>query len=534
MSIACLLALALGACTVHGAHEGSSAGTLTIALRKEPTSLNPLALEGTDSYTFGPLIYSYLTQYTPDGRSVGDLAAAAPTPENGGVTDGGRRLVFHLRRNVRWQDGAAVTARDVLFTYRAIMNPANNVDTTYGYDRVVTIAAPDAYTVVITLKKAFSPIVGDFFGGDTNYPILPAHLLASFSNLNSVPFNAAPVGSGPYALQAWERGDRLRLRANARYYAGTPATPELDLPFVPDDSTRIQELQTGEVDAAFLLDASRIAQLRAISGHRVVVTPVPYFYALAYNVRRPIFADAAVRKAISLSIDSRTLTRKVSSGVYDADTAMRGLFTWAYDPAVKQLEFNPAAAGALLDRDGWKRGSDGIRVKNGRRLEMQLIFPSGQEITTRLATAIAAAVRATGIDMSMRAYQRQQFIARDGPELTGNFDVSLYDYQGTFDPDASWLLACDQSAPHGFNLSGYCDATMDKLLEEAAASFDRNVRIADYRAIQRRLMEALPYFLICQISEVDVIPGDLRGFAPPLLSPFSSVASWRRSGGSSR
>lgn len=527
-AIACLAAASLVSCTTREARERpGGSGTLTIALRKEPISLNPLALEGTDSYTFGPLIYSYLTQYTPDGRSVGDLAVEAPTLQNGGVLDGGRRLIFHLRRNARWQDGTPVTSRDVLFTYRAIMNPANNVDTRYGYDRIASVAAPGPYTVVITLRTPFSPIVGYFFGGDSNYPVLPAHLLAPVQNINAAPFNASPVGSGPYQLEAWDRGDHLTLRANPSYYGGRPAIAQLSLPFVPDDSTRIEELQAGEVDAAFLLDASRIEQLRAIPGHRVVVTPVPYFYALAFNMRRPLFADPAVRKAIAMSIDREALTRKITGGVYDADTAMRGLFTWAYDPAVKGPAFDPSAADALLERDGWKRGSDGIRVKNGKRLVMQLIFPEGSPITTRFAVAIAAAVRVAGIDMTLRGYVRQQIIARDGPMLSGNFDVSLYDYQGSFDPDASWLLACDQRAPNGFNMSGYCDATMDKLLERAVSSFDRNVRAADYHAIQARMQSALPYLMLCQISEVDVIPSGLEGFAQPLLSPFNSVAAWR-------
>lgn len=510
------MALACTACTKEQAREHARDGNvLTIALRKEPISLDPLKLEGTDSYTVGELLYSYLTRYDPDGRSVGDLAVAAPTIENGGVTGGGRTLTFHLRRDARWQDGAPVTARDVLFTYRAIMNPANTVDTRYGYDRIASIAAPDPYTVVITLKTPFAPIVGYFFGGDSNYPVMDARQ------------HAAPIGSGPYRLDTWSHGDRMTLAANPLYYAGHPAIPELSLPFVDDDSTRIEELQTGEVDAAFLLDASRIAQLRAIPAHRVVVTPVPYFYALAFNMRLPMFADPAVRRAIAMAIDRGTLTRKITSGVYDATTAMRGLFTWAYDPSVKALPFDPAAANALLDHDGWKRGSDGIRVKNGQRLSMQLVFPNGMPITTRFAVAIAAAVRSIGVDMSLRGYERQQFVARDGPLLGAHFQVSLYDYQGSFDPDVSWFLACDERAPSGFNMSGYCDAQTDRLLAQAASSFDRSVRLADYSAVQRRVQAAVPYVMLCQISEVDVIPSGLRGFAQPLLSPFNSAGSWR-------
>ncbi|HUN28424.1 MAG TPA: hypothetical protein VMV65_01335, partial [Alphaproteobacteria bacterium] len=111
--------------------------------------------------------------------------------------------------------------------------------------------------------------------------------------------------------------------------------------------------------------------------------------------------------------------------------------------------------------------------------------------------------------------------------IQGHYQVSLYDYQGTEDPDASWLLACNERSPHGFNLARYCNPSVDALLERAAASFDRATRIAAYSQVQKRIAADLPYYFICQISEVDVIPTNLQGYQRPLLSPFNSVASWR-------
>lgn len=532
----CATLLAGAGCTKREAQRPREAGTLIVALRQEPTSLDPLLLEGTNAYTFGELLYSYLTTYDANGRIVPDVARDVPSPANGGVSADGTRLTFHLRRGVRWDDGAPLTARDVVFTYRAIMSPANNVSTRFGYELISSIAAPDPYTVVITLHRPYAPIIGDFFGGDSNYPILPAHLLARAPSLNHVPFNAAPVGSGPYRLESWSRGDRITLRANAGYYAGTPRIAHLDLPIEPDDSTTIERLQTGEVDAAFDQDASRIVQLRSIPHHRVVVTPVPYFYALAFNLSDPLLSDLAIRKALAMAIDRRTLTRKISGGVFDADTAMRGLFTWAFDAHVSQAPFDPAQAAAVLTRDGWIAGADGIRVKNGRRLSLQLSFANGEDITTRFAVAIAAAARAAGIELILRGYDRNQYLAHDGPLLGGRYQISLYDYQGTGDPDPTWLLGCSERAPNGFDIARYCSTYVDSLLARAAASYDRAQRIALYARVQERIATDLPYDFLCQISEVDVVPDDLGGFARPLLSPFNSASSWywespTRSGG---
>jgi peptide/nickel transport system substrate-binding protein len=523
----CLSLLVSAGCTrPQSGEQPREPGTLVVALREEPTSLDPLLLEGTGAYTVGGLLFSYLTDYDSQGRIVGDLALHAPTPANGGVSPDGKRITFHLRRGVRWQDGAPVTSRDVVFTYHAIMSPSNNVSTRFGYDTIASIAAPNPYTVVITLRRPNSPIISDFFGGDSNYPILPAHLLASAPNLNHVPFNARPIGSGPYRLERWDRGDRMTLLANPRYYAGAPRIQRLVLPFEPDDSTTIERLQTGEIDAAFDLDASRIAELRAIPHHRVVVTPVPYFYALAFNLSNPVLADRAVRKALALAIDRRTLTRKISAGVYHAGTAMRGLFTWAYDPRVVPTPYDPAQAARLLTSDGWIPGADGIRVKNGRRLSLQFSFATGENITTRFAVTIAAAARAVGIELTLRSYIRSQYVAHDGPLLSGQYQISLYDYQGAYDPDPTWLLGCAERSPNGFDFAQYCNPDVDALLRRAAASYDRAQRIALYAQVQQRIAEDLPYDFLCQISEVDVVPDDLGGFARPILSPFSSASSW--------
>ncbi len=522
----CLAGLTLACCHARNAGGNAASSTLVVAVRKEPTSLNPLLLEGINAYTFGELLYSYLTTYDRNGALAPDLAREVPSLANGGVSADGRKITYRLRRNARWQDGLPVTSRDVAFTYAAVMNPANNVQERYGYDAVSRLETPDRYTVVLKLKRPFSPILSFFFGGDSNYPILPAHLLASYPNVNAVPFNVSPVGSGPYKLQRWNRGDRIELESNASYLHGKPGIGRLVLPFVSDDATIISQLQTGELDAGFFVDTSRIEALRAIPNHRVVVTPVPYFYAISFNLDVPLLADRNVRTAIAQAVDRRSLVRKITHGVDDSDDAMRGLFTWAYDPHVKTAPYDPPAARALLSADGWLPGSDGVRTKAGKRLSLQLAFPSGSDVTTSMATTISAAEREIGIDVSLRQYDRNLFNALEGPWMQGRYQLALYDYQGTYDPDASWLLACNQRSPGGFDLSRYCNPQVDALLQKAAATYDRASRIDAYREVQSTIARDLPYYFLCQISEVDVIPSDLGGFMPPLLSPFNFVADW--------
>lgn len=525
--LACAVAAAPAACSKSAAPVLRHPGTFVVATPQEPVSLNPLYLEGLLGYTIGELGYSYLTNYDSHGNVVADAAAAVPTFRNGGIARDGRRITYRLRHDLTWQDGVPLSAKDVAFTYRAIMNPANTVPSRFGYDRVASVVAPDPYTVIVRLNRPYSPIVTNFFGGDSNYPILPAHLLASYPNLNRVAYNAAPVGSGPYRFAKWARGDRLDAVAYDRYYAGKPGLKRVSLHFVHDSSTTINELLTGEADATFFADVSQIATLRKIPGRRIVVTPVPYFYALAFNVTDPLLKDAAVRRAFALAVDRRTLVEKAAHGLYDAATGMRGLFTWAFDPRANALPYNPRRAAALLARDGWAMGADGVRTKGGRRLELQLDFYNGSDIASEFVPLIAAQERAAGIAVTTRGYSREEFRARDGPLVRGTFQVALYSYQSAYDPDASWLLACSQREPNGFNDARYCNPAVDRALQRGVVAFGRNARRRAYRFVQRQLLADMPYAFLCQVSEIDVIPAGLKGYARPLLSPYVSIARWR-------
>jgi peptide/nickel transport system substrate-binding protein len=521
-SFTCVLA----ACAKAGAPPPRPA-MFVIAVAQEPVSLNPLYLQGTIGYAISELGYTYLTNYDSNGNAVPDVAISVPSLANGGISSDGKRITYRLRRNVSWQDGAPLNSRDVVFTYRAIMNPSNAVPSRYGYDRVASVEAPDPYSVILKLKRPYSPIMAYFFGGDSNYPILPAHLLARYTSLDRIAYNAAPIGSGPYRFSRWLRGDRLELTENPSYYGGRPAIARISLRFIHDPSTTINQLLTNEVDATFFADVSRIETFRALPNHRIIVTPGPYFSALTFNVADPITKNLAVRQAFALAIDRHALVAKVTHGVYDADTAMRGLFTWAFDPRAGRPAYDPQRAQALLVKDGWIAGADGVRVKKGRRLELQLAFRAGSDVEAGFVSLIVEDERAVGINVMTKRYSREEFIAQNGPLTQGRFQVAVLSYQSTYDPDASWLLSCDQRAPRGFNFARYCNSAVDRALQRGVYAFDRAARRRVYSFVQRQLFTDVPYDFLCQVSEIDVLPSGLEGYEQPLLSPYNSVARWR-------
>jgi len=527
LAIVLAAAAILTGCTRPGRGEPSN-GTLIIAQIQEPRSLNPLFLDGYNTGEINGLVYSYLTTYDTHGGMIPQVASAVPTVQNGGISPDGLHVTYHLRHDVRWQDGAPLTAGDVVFTFGAIINPRNDTLSRYGYDLIASVKAVTPYEVRLTLKKPVASIVSYFLGGDSNYGILPAHLLARYASLNEVPFNAAPVGSGPYRVVEWQRGDHITFAANPNYFLGKPAIPRIVIKFIPDAQTIINELRTGEVDENFFGDVEHFGELRAIPQHHLIESPTTEFGTLQLNTEDPVTGDVAVRRALSLAIDRKALTRKIFKGVYDPNTGMQGLFTWAYDPSAGTAPYDPARAKRLLSDDGWRVGPDGVRVKNGKRLDLSLMVIGGVTAYSSMATQIAATAAAVGIRLHPRTLTSFLITSPSGPLYQGKYQVSQFTEESQADPDATWIIGCDQRAPHGFNFTRYCDAKTQALLDDGASTFDKKRRLHDYAAVQRRLAADQPMIFLYQVREVDVVPNQLAGYTPSMYtSPYTFAYKWR-------
>jgi len=184
--------------SAHAGNAWTHHGLLRIVDLSEPDSLNPLVgnqqIDAELAYLWG----GYLFNYNDRDEFVPELATAMPTLRNGGISRDGRTIVYRLRRGVQWQDGKNFGADDVIFTWHAILNKKNNIPSTVGYDVISRIDKRDDHTIVVHLKAAYAPFTSTFFtaSGDP-YPILPAHLLASYPNINRIAYNSAPIGTGP-------------------------------------------------------------------------------------------------------------------------------------------------------------------------------------------------------------------------------------------------------------------------------------------------------------------------------------------------
>jgi len=225
------------------------------ALAGEPSSLNPLLAGDANVSDLSHLFLPYLVEIDDRGLFIPEVAMQVPSLANGGISRNCLSVVYHLRHGLKWQDGALITARDVIFTYQAAMNPKNNVAVREGYDHIKSVEAPDSYTAVVRLARPYSAIVA-YFGE----PILPAHLLARDTDINHDQFNTSPVGSGPYRVVEWQHGDHITFAANPQYWRGKPQIDTFVLKIIPEANTQAEQLQTHEVDADFFFDAQLLPQ----------------------------------------------------------------------------------------------------------------------------------------------------------------------------------------------------------------------------------------------------------------------------------
>jgi peptide/nickel transport system substrate-binding protein len=519
------------ACSRVGETEAPN-GNLRIAIPINPTQLNPILEQNSVENFADGLIFDLLVTQDERHRQIPDLAAVVPTVANGGISQDGLTITYHLRRGVRWHDGYPFTSRDVKFTWQAIMNPANNVVSRRGYDQVASVDTPDPYTVIFHMKRLFAPAIDTIFGeSDTPFRILPAHLLAKYSNLNQIPFNAAPVGTGPFAFVRWSRGDRIVLKANAGYFRGTPHLHHVVLLIVLDDNTTEALVRSREADLAIQIPNTIYRDLAGAPGVVRQLVQAPIYESIEFNLARPPLDDLRVRRALVLGMDRAGIARDDTYGAGSPASADLSPFYWAFDPSLRPLPYDPAQAKALLDQAGWHPGPDGFRTRDGKRLSLQLVFGQGNSIARVITAQVQQMYRALGIDVQLKDYDYATYYAaaESGGILNGGkFDLAVYAWISGADPDNSSQWTCSAIPPAGNNVTRYCSAAMDAAQRRALSTFNRSIRANAYARVERLLVDDAPAAFLYYRSMPYARTPLLQNFVPNGLSEGWNAQEWIR------
>ncbi|HEY9085756.1 MAG TPA: peptide ABC transporter substrate-binding protein [Candidatus Tyrphobacter sp.] len=497
---------------------------LRYATAEDINTLNPALGQQTTLALMSSLTAAWLIKWDLHNRPVPEIAMQVPTQANGGISPDGLTITYHLRKGVRWSDGAPLNADDVVWSIHAVLNPANNVVSRTGWDRIKRIDEPDKYTVILHLSKPYSPFVVTFFSSaGANPSILPKHVLAQYPNFNNVPFNALPIGAGPFMYKAWNRSQDVVMVPNPYYWRGQPKLREVDFEIIPDRNTLSTQLQAHALDLWYPVPGNYFTRLQHLAGFEYIRQPAYYFNHMDFNVTRPAVSDPIVRRALEYALDRKTVIEKIGHGVGILQEGVAPRNAPYYDPNISLVPFDIAKANQLLDADGWKRGPDGVRAKNGVRLELQLATAAGTQDTDNQIAMIQQWWKQIGVSLDVRRYATPQLFApfQDGGIIYGGkWDIVLFAWGDDPIGDFSFIYACDEIPPNGQNDLRWCNRTADAAMHALYAHYDQPGRNADDAILFTQLAHDLPMIVTWGREDIFVFNKDLRNFHPNAVTQF--------------
>ncbi len=468
----------------------------------------------------------YLLRCDVHNNIVPELALQVPTKENGGVSSDGLTITYHLRRGVRWSDGAPFNADDVIFSFKAVLNPDNNVTSRTGFDLISKMDEPDKYTVVIHLKKPYSSFVETFFStSGANPSLLPAHLLANYPNLNRVDYNSKPVGIGPFKVKIWQRGQRVVLVPNPYYFRGLPKLKEIDDEIIPDVNTVVTSMQAKSLDMSYNTPQNLYPQLVTLKDFNVVAQDSYIFRHFDLNLTSPKLRDPIVRQALRYGMDRPMILAKLYHGIGNLQEQPAIQVAPYWDPNIKLVPFDLAKANQLLDADGWKRGAGGVRSKNGVRLDLNFATAAGTVINDQLIELVRQTWNPLGVNITTSHYQNTLLFGQyqdNGILARGKFDVAYFAWGQDGLGDLSPIYGCDEVPPSGQNYMHWCNATAQRAMNAFFTHYEQPQRNADDAVVMEQLYKDVPTIILMGTKQLWVYNKDLKNFHPGELSPFDN------------
>jgi len=521
---------------------------LTIGLFQEPDNLNPFLAVQTASRIIRDLVLDGLVDADPEGNYVADLAEV-PSTENGTISEDGLTVTYKLADGITWSDGHPFTSRDVQYTWEAVMDDSNAVNSRNGYDQIVSIETPDEQTAVVTFGgdeenpgQVFAPALSLFSIPEA---ILPAHVLEGQSFADAE-FNRIPEGTGPYMVAEWNSGQSIILDANPNYRVpDRPLIDRLIFKILPDQNAGIAQMRTGDIDVFWNIDTGVIDQFQAMEGVTIQVTPSSNIEYLGLNlsadseVENPHFAftDPNVRAALAMAIDRTPIIEELLFGLSEAADSPIGL-GWAAPQGLSNPAYDPEGAMALLEESGWvDTDGDGIREKDGETLTLEISTPAGQQVRELTEQVLQEQFLAVGIELVINNLPAATLFGNWGENGTlkrGDFDIVMDTWGADLDPDAflSTLFLSDQipnaaNEGEGWNFFRLENETLDAAIDAGRSTLDIAVRQDAYRIVVEEVLDAGVYIPLYKRSNLNAFSAAVSGYSPNPWGEFAwDAAEW--------
>ena len=540
--------------------KAGGGGALKTLFWQAPTLLNPHFAVGTKDQEGSRIFYEPLAAWDPDGNLAPVLASEIPEIENGGVAPDGMSVTWKLKKDVVWHDGRPFTADDVVFNWEYAADPATAA-TTIGSYQDIKVEKLDPLMVRVQFAKP-TPFWADAFVGQRGM-IIPKHLFEAYRGAGSrdAQANLKPVGTGPYRFADFKPGDMVKGERNPSYHL--PNRPFFDTIEMKGGGDAVSAaravIQTGEYDYAWNMQVEDEILLRLESGGnakgRVEIVPGGNIEHIELNSTDPwtevdgerssaktkhaLFSDPVVRRALSLLVDRAS----VEAHIYGRTGLATGNFINNPPRFVSKnthWEFNIDKANQLLDEAGWKRGPDGIREKDGKKLK--LVFQTSINAPRQKTQAIVKqACQKAGIEVELKSVTASVYFSSDvaNPDTYSKFYCDMQMFTTTMgEPDPgvfmrqfnSWEIASKENKWQGRNITRWRNDKYDKTFRTAESELDPVKRAALFVAMNDLVVGDPAVIPVVYRPRVSAISRQLKASLSGWDNDLWDLRNWYREG----
>ena len=535
-------------------------GPLKTLWWQAPTLLNPHFATGTKDQDASRIFYEPLAGFDPDGNIVPILASEVPSVSAGTLARDLTWVTWKLKRGVTWHDGKPFTADDVVFNWEFVADPATSAVTSGSYREISKIETPDPYTVKLVFNKP-QPFWADAFCG-TRGQIIPKHLFDAYRGAKSreAPANLRPVGTGAFRFVDFKPGDVVRAEINPGYHV--PNRPFFDTLEMKGGGDAVSAaravLQTGEYDYAWNIQVEDDILLRLEQGSkgRVNIWPTGAMEHIQLNntdpwtevdgersslkTTHPLLSDPGVRQALNLLVDRASVQEQIY-GRQGQTTANYLNAPSRFRSSNMKWEFNVEKAIGILEAGGWKRGGDGIRAKDGKRLKL-LYQTSINAPRQKNQQIVKQAAAKAGIEIEIKSVTASVFFSSDpaNPDTYPHFysDIQMYN-NGPNAPDpqyfmnqfVSWEVSSKANKWQGRNITRWRNEEYDRAYTAADSELDPVKRAALFIKMNDLIIQNVVVIPVLWRNGASASVANLRGMdLSGWESTFWRLPYWTRQG----
>src|SRR5216117_1551003 len=497
ISLAAVVAFALGACERRGGCTGSDCGTLIDAAIGEPGTLLPPSTQQVAARDIEEQLFLKLADIGLTTNTIGD-EDFQPLLAERWEWDGPLTLVFHLDARARWHDGQPVTASDVAFTFDAYTDSAVASPYRANLRRVASVKARDPQTAVFRFRERYPEM---FYDAVYHMRILPAHMLRPVprDQWRTAPFGRQPVGDGPYRFVRWQPAQSIELVADSTFFLGRPGIRRLIWRFTPNLQVAVQQAIADEADVREqLVTPENVERARAAKQLAIYTYRGNVYTFLSFNQRapddttkpHPIFADREVRRALAMAVDRASMVKSALGDLAKVPPGPMSALLWIWDPDIRQLPYDTAQAGRILNARGWRdHDGDGVRDKDGQPLAFHVLVPTSSVLRRQYARLVQEQYRAIGVHVEIDELEPTVVNQRVG---TGKYDSAILSRSNDPSPSSGIAQTWTQAGFGGSNFGRYYNPQVEGLGDRAVPATARERALSLLRGTMETLNADAP------------------------------------------